>query len=183
MPVVTVSRAAPVSVLVATTEAPGRISESWSSTVPVMVPVACANTGAAVSAKSAVASRKELRMCRMNASIYPFFNECNGPSVARIPIRLATVPPWGLGSQAKKEPVTAEAVQRCPTALDSSSAPARFSPAWGCARANPKCKHRRDWVAERVGFEPTVGGLPLHTLSKRAPSASRTSLPGADRQV
>src|SRR6266511_2823716 len=30
-------------------------------------------------------------------------------------------------------------------------------------------------VAERVGFEPTVG-FPLHTLSKRAPSTTRTSL-------
>src|SRR5205807_3725808 len=30
-------------------------------------------------------------------------------------------------------------------------------------------------LAERVGFEPTVG-LPLHTLSKRAPSTTRTSL-------
>ena len=30
--------------------------------------------------------------------------------------------------------------------------------------------------AERVGFEPTVRGLPAHTLSKRAPSASRTPL-------
>ena len=30
-------------------------------------------------------------------------------------------------------------------------------------------------LAERVGFEPTVG-FPLHTLSKRAPSTTRTSL-------
>jgi hypothetical protein len=30
-------------------------------------------------------------------------------------------------------------------------------------------------MAERVGFEPTVE-FPLHTLSKRAPSASRPSL-------
>src|SRR5262245_35933126 len=30
-------------------------------------------------------------------------------------------------------------------------------------------------MAERVGFEPTVE-FPLHTLSKRAPSATRTSL-------
>src|SRR6266581_3210180 len=30
-------------------------------------------------------------------------------------------------------------------------------------------------MAERVGFEPTVG-FPLHTLSKRAPSTTRTSL-------
>ena len=34
-------------------------------------------------------------------------------------------------------------------------------------------------VAERVGFEPTVGGSPLHTLSKRAPSTTRTSLRAA----
>ena len=27
---------------------------------------------------------------------------------------------------------------------------------------------RRDWLAERVGFEPTVE-FPQHTLSKRAP--------------
>src|SRR5581483_8829217 len=33
----------------------------------------------------------------------------------------------------------------------------------------------RGRVAERVGFEPTVG-FPLHTLSKRAPSTTRTSL-------
>src|SRR5438128_8645774 len=32
-----------------------------------------------------------------------------------------------------------------------------------------------DALAERVGFEPTVG-FPLHTLSKRAPSTTRTSL-------
>src|SRR3954464_4670725 len=31
-------------------------------------------------------------------------------------------------------------------------------------------------LAERVGFEPTVE-FPLHTLSKRAPSTTRTSLP------
>jgi hypothetical protein len=30
-------------------------------------------------------------------------------------------------------------------------------------------------LAERVGFEPTVE-FPLHTLSKRAPSTTRTSL-------
>ena len=34
----------------------------------------------------------------------------------------------------------------------------------------------RFWkLAERVGFEPTVE-FPLHTLSKRAPSTTRTSL-------
>src|SRR5829696_6810015 len=32
-----------------------------------------------------------------------------------------------------------------------------------------------DELAERVGFEPTVE-FPLHTLSKRAPSTTRTSL-------
>jgi hypothetical protein len=32
-------------------------------------------------------------------------------------------------------------------------------------------------MAERVGFEPTVL-LPVHTLSKRAPLASRTPLRG-----
>jgi hypothetical protein len=32
-------------------------------------------------------------------------------------------------------------------------------------------------LAERVGFEPTVE-FPLHTLSKRAPSTTRTSLRG-----
>ena len=41
--------------------------------------------------------------------------------------------------------------------------------------AIPECEHPRDWVAERVGFEPTVE-FPLHTLSKRAPSTTRTSL-------
>ena len=40
----------------------------------------------------------------------------------------------------------------------------------GTLRASPE---RR--VAERVGFEPTVE-FPLHTLSKRAPSTTRTSL-------
>src|SRR5262252_2740815 len=36
-------------------------------------------------------------------------------------------------------------------------------------------------LAERVGFEPTVE-FPLHTLSKRAPSTTRTSLrPGNQR--
>ena len=33
----------------------------------------------------------------------------------------------------------------------------------------------RNGMAERVGFEPTVE-FPLHTLSKRAPSTTRTSL-------
>jgi hypothetical protein len=37
-------------------------------------------------------------------------------------------------------------------------------------------KRRKNWMAERVGFEPTVE-FPLHTLSKRAPSTTRTSLP------
>ena len=34
---------------------------------------------------------------------------------------------------------------------------------------------RRRRMAERVGFEPTVR-FPVHTLSKRAPSTTRTSL-------
>src|SRR5687768_2855918 len=33
----------------------------------------------------------------------------------------------------------------------------------------------RRWLAEREGFEPSVE-FPLHTLSKRAPSTTRTSL-------
>jgi hypothetical protein len=33
----------------------------------------------------------------------------------------------------------------------------------------------KDWMAERVGFEPTVE-FPQHTLSKRAPSTTRTPL-------
>ena len=45
----------------------------------------------------------------------------------------------------------------------------------GRPRAIPECEHRRDWVAERAGFEPAVE-FPLHTLSKRAPSTTRTSL-------
>src|SRR5688572_27501270 len=36
-------------------------------------------------------------------------------------------------------------------------------------------KNGKTGVAERVGFEPTVE-FPLHTLSKRAPSTTRTSL-------
>src|SRR5262245_20540509 len=34
---------------------------------------------------------------------------------------------------------------------------------------------RNDWLAERVGFEPTIR-FPVYTLSKRAPSATRPSL-------
>ena len=34
---------------------------------------------------------------------------------------------------------------------------------------------RSEGLAERVGFEPTVR-FPVHTLSKRAPSTTRTSL-------
>jgi hypothetical protein len=49
-----------------------------------------------------------------------------------------------------------------------------------CGREREDDSLRPHWpvanVAERVGFEPTVG-FPLHTLSKRAPSASRPSLP------
>ena len=37
------------------------------------------------------------------------------------------------------------------------------------------CASRERRLAERVGFEPTVE-FPLHTLSKRAPSTTRTSL-------
>src|SRR5262247_2830401 len=40
-------------------------------------------------------------------------------------------------------------------------------------RRNERAKRAR--LAERVGFEPTVE-FPLHTLSKRAPSTTRTSL-------
>src|SRR5687768_1979805 len=36
----------------------------------------------------------------------------------------------------------------------------------------------RRWMAEREGFEPSVE-FPLHTLSKRAPSTTRTSLLGS----
>jgi hypothetical protein len=51
------------------------------------------------------------------------------------------------------------------------------------AFAQHNCRYRFRWVvglvknyvAERVGFEPTVR-LPLHTLSKRAPSTTRTPL-------
>src|SRR5688572_5001427 len=39
----------------------------------------------------------------------------------------------------------------------------------------PPTERQRRKVAERVGFEPTVE-FPLHTLSKRAPSTTRTSL-------
>ncbi len=53
--------------------------------------------------------------------------------------------------------------------------------------AAPESHSLRHWsgarVAERVGFEPTVGGLPLHTLSKRAPSTPRTSLRAAGAPV
>ena len=47
-----------------------------------------------------------------------------------------------------------------------------------CARAGRMLtrKIRGTRMAERVGFEPTVGGSPLHTLSKRAPSTTQTSL-------
>ena len=36
-------------------------------------------------------------------------------------------------------------------------------------------RRRTSWMAEREGFEPSVE-FPLHTLSKRAPSTTRTSL-------
>ena len=42
-----------------------------------------------------------------------------------------------------------------------------------CGNAKEICGNRR--LAEREGFEPSVG-FPLHTLSKRAPSTTRTSL-------
>ena len=42
-------------------------------------------------------------------------------------------------------------------------------------RARAPCRARESWLAERAGFEPAVE-LPPHTLSKRAPSASRTPL-------
>src|SRR5476651_2468009 len=38
-----------------------------------------------------------------------------------------------------------------------------------------KGKREKRELAEREGFEPSVG-FPLHTLSKRAPSTTRTSL-------
>ena len=47
----------------------------------------------------------------------------------------------------------------------------------GSRAAGHHCKsfYISDLMAERVGFEPTVE-FPLHTLSKRAPSTTRTSL-------
>ena len=42
-------------------------------------------------------------------------------------------------------------------------------------RARAPCRARESLLAERAGFEPAVE-LPPHTLSKRAPSASRTPL-------
>ena len=42
-------------------------------------------------------------------------------------------------------------------------------------RLSPRRSARERRLAERVGFEPTVE-FPLHTLSKRAPSTTRTSL-------
>jgi hypothetical protein len=36
------------------------------------------------------------------------------------------------------------------------------------AESSGREKQQRDWMAERVGFEPTVE-FPQHTLSKRAP--------------
>jgi hypothetical protein len=50
---------------------------------------------------------------------------------------------------------------------DHSAKPSRRSP--------PALERGRRRMAERVGFEPTVE-FPLHTLSKRAPSTTRTSL-------
>ena len=45
-------------------------------------------------------------------------------------------------------------------------------------RARAPCRARiESQMAERAGFEPAVE-LPPHTLSKRAPSASRTPLHG-----
>jgi hypothetical protein len=44
----------------------------------------------------------------------------------------------------------------------------------GTADATPPLGELQQ-LAERVGFEPTVE-FPLHTLSKRAPSTTRTSL-------
>jgi hypothetical protein len=42
-------------------------------------------------------------------------------------------------------------------------------------RSSRAIERERRRMAERVGFEPTVE-FPLHTLSKRAPSTTRTSL-------
>ena len=53
--------------------------------------------------------------------------------------------------------------------------PASTEKTRGRPRSIPECEHQRDWVAEREGFEPSVE-FPLHTLSKRAPSTTRTSL-------
>ena len=44
-----------------------------------------------------------------------------------------------------------------------------------CSACQPKLAEGERRLAERVGFEPTVE-FPLHTLSKRAPSTTRTSL-------
>lgn len=54
-----------------------------------------------------------------------------------------------------------------------SQGPGSGSPGQSPARE----RQFRNMVAEREGFEPSVHLLGVHTISSRAPSASRTSLP------
>ena len=60
--------------------------------------------------------------------------------------------------------------------LRGFAASSRSHPATEPSRRSSRAIEReRRWMAERVGFEPTVE-FPLHTLSKRAQSTTLTSL-------
>src|SRR5262249_61269843 len=62
--------------------------------------------------------------------------------------------------------------------IDATTAGAR--PAWSpeTLSGHPTGSVRTGtFRAEREGFEPSVGVLPLHTLSRRAPSTTRSPLP------
>jgi hypothetical protein len=47
---------------------------------------------------------------------------------------------------------------------------------WSVARRSIQLSYGHKKMAEKEGFEPSVAGLALHSLSRRAPSASRSPL-------
>ena len=76
----------------------------------------------------------------------------------------------------RSSPKASEVWRRVDSSAFALRASARSHPCAEPSRRSSRAILReRRRMAERVGFEPTVE-FPLHTLSKRAPSTTRTSL-------
>ena len=82
----------------------------------------------------------------------------------------------GPGRRAMAEDQSTRHTREASAGHEQGFVPSRDGPGRRAMPEDQSTRHTREAsVAERVGFEPTVG-FPLHTLSKRAPSTTRTSL-------